>query len=118
VPQLKPRVVILGAGFAGLQATKTLRRAPVEITLIDGRNYHCFQPLLYQVATAGPFDGQDHKLVMTQASARQTAAEPAGTPESINGLAYSDDRSGCFHLLVRMTEVRSFSAGRTARGRT
>jgi NADH dehydrogenase len=52
VPKRKPRVVILGAGFAGLQATKTLRRAPVEITLIDGRNYHCFQPLLYQVATA------------------------------------------------------------------
>src|SRR5262245_2747039 len=52
VPKRKPRVVILGAGFAGLQATKTLRRAPVDITLIDGRNYHCFQPLLYQVATA------------------------------------------------------------------
>ena len=36
----------------GLEATKTLRRAPVEIILIDRQNYHCFQPLLYQVATA------------------------------------------------------------------
>jgi NADH:ubiquinone reductase (H+-translocating) len=52
MPQPKSRVVILGAGFGGLEAAKTLRRAPVEITLIDRQNYHCFQPLLYQVATA------------------------------------------------------------------
>ena len=52
MPQSNPRVVILGAGFGGLEATKALRRAPVEITLIDRQNYHCFQPLLYQVATA------------------------------------------------------------------
>ena len=52
MPQPKTRVVILGAGFAGLEATKTLRCAPLEITLIDRHNYHCFQPLLYQVATA------------------------------------------------------------------
>jgi len=52
MPQSSPRVVILGAGFGGLEATKALRRAPVEITLIDRQNYHCFQPLLYQVATA------------------------------------------------------------------
>jgi NADH dehydrogenase FAD-containing subunit len=47
-----PRVVIVGAGFAGLSAAKALRRAPVEVTVIDKRNYHLFQPLLYQVATA------------------------------------------------------------------
>jgi NADH:ubiquinone reductase (H+-translocating) len=52
MPQSNPRAVILGAGFGGLEATKTLRRAPVEIILIDRQNYHCFQPLLYQVATA------------------------------------------------------------------
>jgi NADH dehydrogenase len=45
------RVVILGGGFGGLDAAKALRRAPVEITLIDKRNFHLFQPLLYQVAT-------------------------------------------------------------------
>src|SRR5690242_8045043 len=50
--QAKPKVVILGAGFGGLTAAKALGRAPVEITLIDRQNYHCFQPLLYQVATA------------------------------------------------------------------
>ena len=47
------RVVIIGAGFGGLSAAKGLADAPVEITLIDRHNYHLFQPLLYQVATAG-----------------------------------------------------------------
>jgi len=49
---VKRRVVIVGAGFAGLNAGKALRRAEVEITIIDRRNFHLFQPLLYQVATA------------------------------------------------------------------
>src|SRR5437762_5298425 len=49
----KPRVVIVGAGFGGLSAAKGLARAPVDIVVIDRRNYHLFQPLLYQVATAG-----------------------------------------------------------------
>jgi NADH:ubiquinone reductase (H+-translocating) len=52
MPPQSTKVVILGAGFGGLEATKTLRRASVEITVIDRQNYHCFQPLLYQVATA------------------------------------------------------------------
>ena len=47
------RVVIVGAGFGGTAAAKLLVRAPVSITLIDRHNYHLFQPLLYQVATAG-----------------------------------------------------------------
>lgn len=47
------RVVVAGGGFAGLWAVRALRRAPVEITLIDRCNHHLFQPLLYQVATAG-----------------------------------------------------------------
>ena len=49
----KNRVVIVGGGFGGLEATKRLASAPVRITLIDRRNHHLFQPLLYQVATAG-----------------------------------------------------------------
>ncbi len=48
----RPRVVIAGAGFGGLQATKGLAQAAVDVTLIDAQNHHCFQPLLYQVATA------------------------------------------------------------------
>ena len=47
-----PRVVIVGAGFGGLTAAHALRNAPVQVILIDRRNHHLFQPLLYQVATA------------------------------------------------------------------
>jgi NADH dehydrogenase len=50
--QPRPQVVIVGAGFGGLQAAKALRRAGVDITVLDRHNHHCFQPLLYQVATA------------------------------------------------------------------
>src|SRR5437016_7372172 len=45
------RVVIVGGGFGGLHTALSLRRAPVDVTLIDRRNFHLFQPLLYQVAT-------------------------------------------------------------------
>ena len=48
----RPHVVILGGGFAGMSAARALRGAPVRITLVDRRNHHLFQPLLYQVATA------------------------------------------------------------------
>jgi len=49
----RPRVVIVGGGFGGLSAARALARAPVDVTVIDRHNYHLFQPLLYQVATAG-----------------------------------------------------------------
>lgn len=52
-PSNLPHVVILGGGFAGLAAGKALAKYPVKITLIDKENHHLFQPLLYQVATAG-----------------------------------------------------------------
>ena len=47
----KHRVVIVGSGFGGLAAAKALRRAPVDVTVIDRTNHHLFQPLLYQMAT-------------------------------------------------------------------
>ena len=47
------RVVVIGAGFGGLRAARALAKAPVNVTLMDRNNYHLFQPLLYQVATAG-----------------------------------------------------------------
>ncbi|MGH8029823.1 MAG: FAD-dependent oxidoreductase, partial [Arenimonas sp.] len=49
----QPHMVVIGGGFAGLWAVRALARAPVRITLVDRRNHHLFQPLLYQVATAG-----------------------------------------------------------------
>src|SRR3990167_10052500 len=49
----RPRVVIIGAGFGGLEAAKALDGADVDIVVVDRTNHHLFQPLLYQVATAG-----------------------------------------------------------------
>jgi len=72
----RPRVVVVGAGFAGIEAVRALAKAPADITLIDRHNYHCFQPLLYQVATAalspadiawpvrGILRGQEHLTVL------------------------------------------------------
>ncbi len=51
--RMTPRVVILGCGFGGLFAARALRKAPVEVVVVDRTNHHLFQPLLYQVATAG-----------------------------------------------------------------
>ena len=50
---MRPTVVVVGAGFGGLRAVRALKRAPVDVVLVDRHNYHLFQPLLYQVATAG-----------------------------------------------------------------
>ena len=56
--KVKPRVVIVGAGFGGLNVARSLAKAPVQITVVDRRNHHTFQPLLYQVATAGLSPGE------------------------------------------------------------
>ena len=81
----QPHVVIVGGGFGGLSAARALRSAPVRVTLVDKRNHHVFQPLLYQVATAGlsPGDiaspirwilrGQQHTRVLL---AEATAIDP------------------------------------------
>lgn len=53
LPVTKPHVVIIGAGFGGIRVARALANAPVQITVIDRNNHHLFQPLLYQVATAG-----------------------------------------------------------------
>ena len=54
----KPRVVIVGAGFGGLNAAQSVAKGPVQVTVIDRKNFHTFQPLLYQVATAGLSPGE------------------------------------------------------------
>src|SRR6266446_615708 len=55
---MKKQIVIIGGGFGGLRAARALKSAPVEVTLIDRRNHHIFQPLLYQVATGSLAEGE------------------------------------------------------------
>ncbi len=69
-----PRVVIVGGGFGGLNAAQALKRAPVQVTLIDRRNHHLFQPLLYQVATAA-LNPSDIATPIRRILRKQTNAE-------------------------------------------
>jgi NADH:ubiquinone reductase (H+-translocating) len=76
------RVVVVGGGFGGLQATTHLRRAPVEVTLVDRRNFHLFQPLTYQVATGALSPGEIayplRVILKRQRNARVILAEAQG----------------------------------------
>lgn len=83
------RVVVVGAGFAGLACVRALARSPVDITLVDRRNYHLFQPLLYQVATA--------------------ALSPADIAWPIRGIVGGQD-----NVRVEMARVAGVDAGRRA----
>jgi NADH dehydrogenase len=82
-----PEVVIVGGGFGGLSAARALKGAPVRVTLIDRRNFHLFQPLLYQVATGGlspaNISAPLRALLRRQKNARVLMAEVVGVdPES------------------------------------
>jgi len=78
----RPRVVIVGAGFGGLAAAKGLARAPVDVTIVDKHNYHLFQPLLYQVATASLSPAEIaqpiRSILRTQGNARVLLDEVSG----------------------------------------
>src|SRR5262249_30351649 len=68
------QVVIIGGGFGGLYAARSLRRAPVRVTLVDRRNHHLFQPLLYQVASAA-LNPSDIAIPIRRVLRRQKNAE-------------------------------------------
>lgn len=65
------RVVILGGGFGGLYAAKALKKAPVQVTVLDRRNFHLFQPLLYQVATGALSPGGNRLAAALRAPAAE-----------------------------------------------
>ena len=72
-PSTRPHVVIVGAGFGGLEAAKKLGREEVRVTVIDRTNHHLFQPLLYEVATAALSPADIAALRAAKARSRRTA---------------------------------------------
>ena len=85
VAKARRRVVIVGGGFGGATAARELRRAEVEVTLVDRMNHHLFQPLLYQVAAGGLSEGQC-------ATAIRTMLAQAGQREGPDGHGHRDRR--------------------------
>ncbi len=81
------RVLILGGGFGGLHAARALRRAPVEVTLIDRRNYHLFQPLLYQVATGSLSPGEIAAPIRAVLSGQKNARVLMGEVTDVDPVA-------------------------------
>ncbi len=109
VAQTLPRVVIIGAGFGGLQAARALRHAPVQVTVIDRSNYHLFQPLLYQVATAdlSPADiaAPIRSILRKQPNTSVMLAEVTGV-DTVNQRVLMHERSLPYDYLIIATGAR------------
>jgi NADH dehydrogenase len=107
---VEPRVVIVGGGFGGLHAAKALAAAPVEVVLIDRRNHHTFQPLLYQVATAGlsAIDIAEpiRRVLRKQDNATVLMGEVTGIDLKGRVVAVSGQEDVPFDYLVLATGVR------------
>ena len=105
-----PRVVIVGAGFGGLQAARALRKAEVQVTVIDRSNHHLFQPLLYQVATAGlsPADisAPIRSILKRQKNARVMLAEVTGVDVQEQRVLLHNHKSVPYDYLVLATGAR------------
>jgi NADH dehydrogenase len=99
-----PRVVIVGGGFGGLYAARALRRAPVEVTVVDRRNHHLFQPLLYQVAMAalspGDIASPIRWILRRQKNVEVILAEATGFDLGANRLILKDDVLDYDYLIV------------------
>jgi NADH:ubiquinone reductase (H+-translocating) len=106
MPQERPRVLIAGAGFGGLEAAKALRAAAADVIVIDQQNHHCFQPLLYQVATAAlsPADvaWPIRRILRKQSNATVLMAEIRGI-DTGKRLVHTDSISVPYDFLVLAT---------------
>ncbi len=98
------RVVIVGGGFGGLYAARALRREPVQVTLIDRRNHHVFQPLLYQVAMAALSPGEIASpirwILRGQKNVEVILAEATGVDLAANRLILKDGTVDYDYLIV------------------
>jgi NADH dehydrogenase len=103
----RPRVLIVGAGFGGLSAARALAKAPVDVTVVDRRNFHLFQPLLYQVATAGlnPSDvaWPVRGILNRQANARVLLGEVNGVDAVAREASLADGRRLAYDWLIIAT---------------
>jgi NADH:ubiquinone reductase (H+-translocating) len=110
-------VVIIGGGFAGLYAARALRRAPVHVTVIDRRNHHLFQPLLYQVANAvlSPADiaAPIRHILRNQANARVLLGEVADVDAAGHAVALADGRRVRYDYLIVATGATHHYFGNT-----
>jgi NADH dehydrogenase len=106
----RPHVVILGGGFGGLYAAKALRRAPVRVTLVDRRNHHLFQPMLYQVATAGLNPGDIaspiRSVLRRSRNTEVLLAEACGLDLGARQVRLSDGTSQSYDYLIVATGAR------------
>ncbi len=111
-----PRVVVVGAGFGGLQAARALRRAPVQVTVVDRRNHHLFQPLLYQVATAAlnPADisAPIRSILRSQENADVALGEVAGVDAGTRSLLLADGGAVTYDVLILATGATHSYFGR------
>ncbi|MBI1914297.1 MAG: NAD(P)/FAD-dependent oxidoreductase [Planctomycetes bacterium] len=111
----QPHVVIVGGGFGGLSAARALRKAPVRVTLVDRRNFHLFQPLLYQVATgqlspaniAAPL----RAVVSKQKNTRVLLADVVGIDANTRRVLFSDGTLD-YDVLVLATGARHHYFGK------
>ncbi len=108
----RPHVVVVGGGFAGLCAARTLAKAPVRVTLVDRRNHHLFQPLLYQVATAAlnPSDiaAPIRALLRRQANATVLLAEAVAVRPATRTLVLEEGELAYDHLILAAGATHSY----------
>src|SRR5438105_4116783 len=110
-----PRVVIVGAGFGGLAAARALADAPVDVVVVDRNNFHTFQPLLYQVATAG-LEPEDiaysvRGILRRQRNASFRMAEAVGVDWTGRRVLLADGDSLAFDFLIVAAGATTASFG-------
>src|SRR3954471_17051148 len=107
---VRKRLMIIGAGFAGINFAKRLKRSPIDIVLVDRHNYHLFQPLLYQVATAAlsPADiaAPIRYIVRGQANVRVLLDQVTGIDRAAKSVQPASGEPLLYDRLVLATGVR------------
>ena len=107
---MAPQVLILGGGFGGLYAAKALRNAPVRVTVVDRRNHHLFQPMLYQVATAGlnPSDiaSPIRSILRRSKNTEVLLAEAAAVDVDARQVRFTDGTTQSYDYLIVATGAR------------